>query len=276
MAHLARIAVYPIKSLDAAVRDRARIVENGGLRSDREYAVVDADGRYVNGKRTEAVHPLRTEYDFEDGHVRSVSIRVGEGTRGGWPGGSDSGSGSDPGPATFALPGETDALASWLSTYFGYEVRIRRERAGGMPDDTDASGPTVIGTGTVEAVAEWFDLTVENVRRRFRASLELGGVEPFWEDRLYAADGPRRFRVGDLELLGDGPCNRCVVPARDPDTGREIEEFQQEFVRRREATLPEWAPRERFDHYFKLMVNTRVPESEWGSPIAVGDGVAVE
>lgn len=266
MAHLERIAVHPIKSLDASYRESTRIVENGAIAGDREYAVVDADGAYVNGKRTAAVHRLRADYEFEDGRASSVSIRVADGA-------TNEGSGSDPASETFALPAETDEFATWLSEYFGYEVGIRRERAGGMPDDTDASGPTVVSTATLEAVAEWFDLPVENARRRFRTTLEVGGTEPFREEASYAADGPRRFQVGDAELRGDGPCNRCVVPSRDPDTGEELERFRERFVDQRAATLPEWAPDERFDHHFKLAVNTRVPEWEWGTEVAVGDEV---
>jgi uncharacterized protein YcbX len=266
VAHLERIAVHPIKSLDASYRDSARIVENGALAGDREYAVVDADGKYVNGKRTADVHRLRADFEFEGGRASSVSIGVGDGT-------TDEDAGNDPDPATFALPDETDGLAAWLSEYFGYEVGIRRERAGGMPDDTDASGPTVVSTATIETVADWFDLAVENVRRRFRTSLEVGGTDPFREDALYGADTPGKFRVGDAELRAEGPCNRCVVPSRDPDTGEELEGFRERFGEQRATTLPTWAPDKRFDHHFKLAVNTQVPDSEWGTEIAVGDGV---
>jgi uncharacterized protein YcbX len=260
MPHLARLAIHPVKSLDPARRPAARVVENGGLAGDREYAVVDGDGAYVNGKRTDAVHRLRATYGFAKGRPSTVALRA---------------LGGDPPAGRFPLPDE-GALADWFSSYFDLDVGVRRERAGGMPDDTDASGPTVISTATVEAVADWFDLAPGDVRRRFRANLEVGGVEPFWEDRLYAADGPVAFRVGDVRLVGDGPCNRCVVPTRDPYTGERDEGFQSRFAELRAEHLPPWAPAERFDHHFKLTVNTRVPESEWGETLAVGDEVTVE
>lgn len=273
-----------MKSLDPEPRDGVRVLGNGALAGDRAYAVVDipeetteetteetaADGDYVNGKRTDAVHRLRTSVAFDGDRPTAVTVRTdaadaparlrGDGER-------------------FPLPDGGD-LSALLSDYFGYPVRLRHDAAGGFPDDTTDPGPTVVSTATIERVAEWTGVSVESVRRRFRANVEISGTEPFWEDRLYAADGPVRFRVGDLELLGTGPCNRCVVPLRDPDTGRETPAFRARLVAGREAELPDWAPRERFDHFFKLAVNTRRPaagDDDDGDAVTVhvGDPVSV-
>src|SRR6056297_1200241 len=74
---LERIAVHPVKSLDPETRERVRLVDRGALAGDREYAMVAApadrphdresasvtgDGDYVNGKRTAAVHRLRSSF----------------------------------------------------------------------------------------------------------------------------------------------------------------------------------------------------------------------
>jgi hypothetical protein len=257
---LARISVYPIKSLAPVERERAEIVANGGLDGDREYAVVDEDGDYVNGKRTAAVHRIRSTFDEEAG---TVTLRE-----------------ADEAPAsaeTFALDGDREALAAWLGDHFGYDVRVRRDTAGGFPDDTTLSGPTVISTATVREVASWFDgIDEAGMRLRLRANLEIDGVPAFWEDRLYAEEGHEvAFEVGDATLRGANPCRRCVVPARDPHTGEEYPDFRRVFVENRERTLPPWAERSRFEGFFRLMVNTRVAESEWGSRLAVGDPVRV-
>ncbi len=271
---LRRIRVYPVKSLDPREVSSVRIAERGALAGDREYAVVahpaEADhdpaaasvggrGDYMNGKRTAAVHRLRSEFDPE---ARTVSLQV-EGNE----------------PLTFDLepPEARGPLNDWLSAYFGERVSVRREPSGGYPDDRDLMGPTVTSTATLEAVADWFDdVTVEGARRRFRANLEIGGVPAFWEDRLYADHGECvRFRVGEAELLGVNPCQRCVVPSRDPDTGAETPGFRERFIEMRERTLPKWADSDRLDHYFRLMVNTEVPEPEWGTILREGDGVAL-
>lgn len=113
------------------------------------------------------------------------------------------------------------------------------------------------------------------MRRRLRPNLVVE-AQPFWEDHLYAGSGERRrFDVGHVTFEGMGPCQRCVVPARDPDTGRETEGFRTTFVERRRETLPPWANEDQFDHYYRMMVNTRTPSDSRGSMISVGDKVAI-
>lgn len=255
---LSRIMTYPIKSLDPAEREQGEVTERGALRGDREFAIRDRDGRYVNGKRTSDVHRLRTTFD-ED--LTEVTLAV-EGTNE---------------EQTFSLTGDREPLETRLSDYFGYGVTVDRDSEGGFPDDTVASGPTIVSTGTLREVASWFPgIDVDGVRHRLRANLEISGTEPFWEDRLYAdREGCVAFQVGSVTFEGVNPCQRCVVPSRDPRTGEEYARFRAIFLERREATLPPWANEAWFDHYFRLMVNTRVPDSEWGSEIAVGDEVRI-
>jgi uncharacterized protein YcbX len=257
MPALARITVYPVKSLDGCARDSAVLGDHGALELDREYAMVDSNGAYVNGKATAAVHRLRSRFD-PDTHELILGV-CGEETE-----------------RVFDLEADRAALHDWLSEFFDEPVTVERDAGGGYPDDTDIHGPTVISTGTVRAVADWFDLPPENVRRRFRANLEIDATEPFWEDRLFADHGESvAFSVGGVTLLGVNPCQRCVVPSRDPDTGEELSDFRARFVEHRETTLPPWTESDRFDHPFRLMLNTHVPEAEWGSTLSVGDSVTV-
>ena len=65
------------------------------------------------------------------------------------------------------------------------------------------------------------------------------------------------------------------MPTRDPDTGAETPGFRERFVTRREATLPEWAAEDWYDHYFRLMVNTRVPRETVGATLSVGDELEI-
>ena len=66
-----------------------------------------------------------------------------------------------------------------------------------------------------------------------------------------------------------------MVPSRDPDTGAEYEGFQETFIEKRGETMPAWSGGDWFDHQFRLMVNTMVPDSEWGNTISVGDRIEV-
>jgi uncharacterized protein YcbX len=131
----------------------------------------------------------------------------------------------------------------------------------------------VISTATLETVAAWFDgMTVDGVRRRLRANIEVSGVAPFWEDRFVGGTAPD-FEVGGVRFEGVTPCGRCVVPERAPDTGEPTPEFRQRFVERRRETFPEWADEDAFDHHYSLMILTRIPESDRGAALRVGDEV---
>ncbi|AUV82026.1 MOSC domain-containing protein [Salinigranum rubrum] len=261
--HLARITVYPVKSLDGVDCDGATFTPGGALAHDRTYALVDEEGRYVNGKRERAVHRLRSSFDVE---TRRLDL-----------------SAPDRESTTFDLslddenrPRDAEALSEWLSAYFEYPVSLRHDRVDGFPDDTEASGPTLISTATIREVASWFeDIDEAGMRRRLRANLELGGVPPFWEDHLFAdRDSVVSFSLGDVELDGVNPCQRCVVPSRDPDTGEGTAGFRERFIERREATMPPWSGGDWFDHSFRLMVNTRAADVG-GQKVSVGDSVSV-
>jgi hypothetical protein len=275
--HLARITVYPVKSLDGLDRDRVGF-SGSALEHDREYALVDDDGEYVNGKRERAVHRLESTFDPEprtlelaapDRPERTFTL-PGK-TREGTP--SDDAS-SDDAPAAIA---DRDELAAWLSDYFDYPVTLRRDAAGGFPDDTAAPGPTVISTATIREVASWFpSIAPDGMRRRLRANLEIGGVPAFWEDRLFDdRDHVVAFDIGDLSFEGVNPCQRCVVPMRDPDTGERTEGFRERFVEMRRETMPPWSGGDWFDHHFRLMVNTRLDGDPADRELAVGDPVRV-
>jgi hypothetical protein len=256
---LSRITTFPVKSLDPTERTTATVVENGGLDGDREFALFDAAGDYVNGKATAAVHRLRSEFDSA---ARTLTVTFPDGES-----------------ATASVDDATDRerLAAALGDFFGRPVQLRSDARGGFPDDQRASGPTVVSTATLETVASWFPaLDVESVRRRFRANLEVDSVEPFWEDRLFAdRDHVVAFEAGGVRFHGVGPCQRCVVPTRDPWTGESTPEFRETFLRKRRETLPDWSGGERFDHAYRLTVNTSVPESSWGETLSVGDELRV-
>jgi uncharacterized protein YcbX len=173
----------------------------------------------------------------------------------------------------FHLDRDRGALEEWFSAYFSLPLKLAEDAEWGFPDDTELPGPTVVSTATLQTVSDWFDLALEETRRRFRANLEVDGVEPFWEDRLYAQAGSGiRFSIGEVRLLGANPCQRCVVPSRDVGSGEPIAGFAHKFAEHRQQTLPEWAERSRFDHFYRLAVNTRLQR---GGTVRVGDRVEI-
>jgi len=282
MARIADLVAYPLKSNDGVALDRAELGPAGALRGDRTYALVEAgvdpreasvggNGGYVNGKSEPAVHGLRASYELADPNdATPTAVTLSRPAR------PETGTAAD--ERTFALPDDGDALAAWVGEYLGYAVDLAREPEGGLPDDRAARGPTVISRATLETVAGWFDAVADasEMRRRLRPNVILDDCPAFWEDRLFADRGEGvRFASGDAELLGVNPCQRCVVPSRHPDTGDEVDGFRETFISKRRATLPDWTESDRFDHDFRLMVNTAVPETQWGASLAVGDRVTI-
>jgi uncharacterized protein YcbX len=240
---LNQIWVYPIKSLPGVSVNQSEILPAGGLLHDREFALFDGEGKVVNAKRTAAFHRIRADWYLADWSVRlSTASAL---------------TSSD--PITFHLDRDREKLTDWLSLVLGMPTRIEQRTAGGFPDDDVATGPTMISAATLTEVAQWFPgLSMNDVRHRFRANLELDGAEPFCEDRLFGAAGETlKFQIGEATLVGTNPCQRCVVPTRSSQTGEIWPRFQKTFAEKRRATLPPWADESCFDHFYRLAVNTR-------------------
>ncbi|GAB4227464.1 MAG: MOSC domain-containing protein [Elainellaceae cyanobacterium] len=255
MPYLAKIFIYPIKSLDGVEVQQSAISVGGALAHDREFAIVDAQGKFVNGKRTPKIHQIRSAFDLNQ---RTVTVQIPE----------------QP-PQTFHLDDDRSALASWLSNYFSYPVSLQQNQAQGFPDDIEASGPTVVSTATLETIARWFPaLTLDQIRQRFRTNLEVAAAPAFWEDQLFGTvDEQMPFQIGTVQFWGCNPCQRCIVPTRDPQTGNSYPNFQKTFVAQRQATLPAQVERSRFNHFYRLTLNTKIPASEAGKMLAIDDQV---
>src|ERR1700752_2406548 len=92
---LANIRLHPIKALDPVSVSEARIGPAGGLELDRAWALYSADGRWVNGKRTAAIHLIRALYSP---NISTVTLSVPGDRRG-------------IRATTFAFPNDTEGAA---------------------------------------------------------------------------------------------------------------------------------------------------------------------
>jgi uncharacterized protein YcbX len=119
-AVVTRLVVHPIKGLDPVRLDEAFVLARGALEFDRRWAMVDAHGHFVNGKRRPAVHSVRAEYDLAK---REVALNG----------------------QMFSLAHEGETIAKWFSELLGDPVEWRENVEAGFPDDTDSPGPTRCG-----------------------------------------------------------------------------------------------------------------------------------
>ena len=280
MPTLDRITIFPVKSLDGLDVEECRVLPGGGLENDRRWQVVDMEGRVVNAKRTPLLHAIRAEWDLSERLVTLAIDPAALAAR------------AIPGIHRLAsLAGDTfpivpgpDGPCDWLSQVVGEGVLLLERADGGFPDDRDAPGPTLVSTATLVEVARWFGFDLDEARRRFRANLEIGGCDPFWEDALASparpelvppleelsaatlADPyadlpppePRGFAIGGVAFKATNVCRRCVVPSRDSRTGLVTERFRDAFEARRRRGLPAGVDAADWGQFYRLAVNTVV------------------
>lgn len=280
MPTLDRITLYPVKSLDGLVVPEARVLPSGALENDRRWRLVDMEGRVVNAKRSPLFHAIRAEFALDE---RLVTLEI------------------DPVAVTAAAIPGIDRLKNlrrdsfhlvpgpagpcgWLSEALGVELLLEERPDGGFPDDRDAPGPTLISTASLAEVARWFGFDLAESRRRFRANLEIGGCDAFWEDSLASparpdpppslgelppelpgdpyADlpplEPREFSIGAARFLATNVCKRCVVPSRESRSGAVTAHFRDAFEARRGRAIPADVDPSGWNHLYRLAVNTRL------------------
>ena len=289
MPTLDRITIYPVKSLDGLDVAEARVLPSAGLENDRRWQLTDLEGRVLNAKRTPLFHAIRAEFDLGGAgglpsstcNVIHLAIDPAAVAARAIPGIERLAS---HGPESFPLVPGPEGPCGWLAEVFGQPVLLVERADGGFPDDRDAPGPVVISTASLGAVAGWFRFDVDECRRRFRANLEIGSCEAFWEDAVASparpelqpslldlpadlpADPyaelpppePQAFSIGDLRLQATNVCRRCVVPTRDSRTGRVTEHFREVFETWRRKNLPEAVDVAGWSHLYRLGVNTRL------------------
>jgi uncharacterized protein YcbX len=268
MPTLDLITLYPVKSLDGVEVSEARVLPSGGLENDRRWRLVDMEGRVVNAKRSPRFHAIRAEYDLAE---KLISLSN-------W---------ADPPSApaaTFSLVPGPEGPCEWLSDALGIGVLLQERHDGGFPDDRDAPGPTLVSTASLEEVARWFGFDLAESRRRFRANLEIGGCDTFWEDTLASPAAarrppslgelpadlpgdpyadlppaePREFSIGEARFLATNVCKRCVVPSRDSRSGAVTAHFRDAFEARRGRALRGDVDASGWGHVYRLGVNTRL------------------
>ncbi len=255
---LSLIRIHPIKSLDPVELTEAEIGAYS-LRHDREFAMVASDGQYVNGKRTGRVNQLKAEFDLPAGRVKLADRDNAHDVH------------------EFALREANGDLTKHLSGFFDLDVQFVREQHGEMMDMPRVASVSIISTATLESLhADMPEYSMDELRLRFRANLEIGGVEPHWEDCLFASPGEGvAFTLGDANMIGIGPRARCNVPPRDPYSGETDKTFAKKMMASRSKNLPIGSTLTEHGNFYHLTVNTYVPQSETGKLIRLGDKIEI-
>jgi uncharacterized protein YcbX len=220
---------------------------------DREYAIADENGEFINGKSNTLVHKIRNIFDFEEGTIAFYQTENNS-----W--------------RKYHLEKERPAIEAFLSHHFGQKAFLIQNKTGRFMDIPDLSGVSVVSTASLQKVNSWFeDQDLEETRKRFRTTLEIEGVEAFWEDNLFASEGKAiEFKVGEVSIFGMSPRARCVVPTRNTKTGEVTHAFPKIFAKNRAAALPAWSKMAEYGHYYHLAVDCHIPATELGKTLKTG------
>ncbi|MBL0095166.1 MAG: MOSC N-terminal beta barrel domain-containing protein [Bacteroidetes bacterium] len=215
--YLQRISIYPVKSLDGIFPETAVVCNCGCLKWDREFAIFDRHGKYVNGKSHPEIHLLRAEFNLNE-HQMVLSGP------------------ENKNKSSFHLLDDRKEIDSWLSDFFNQSVTLLRNTEGKFMDDPELGHVTVAGIASFDSVSSWFSIDdPEEVRRRLRVTLEIAGLNPFAEDGLFTEIGRVvRFKIGDVNMMGMRPRERCVVPTRHPETAQVTPAFPKYLPRKEE------------------------------------------
>jgi len=218
--HLSSLHVYPVKSC-AALSPASAAVEARGLRHDRRWMIVDADGRFLTGRQHPVLVLLQAQ-PADEGIALSAPGRAPlfvpqpDGTRRRrctvW---KDEVDAADAG----------DAAAAWLSDWLGTAARLvhmdaisRRAVSPkyGQPGNevgfADAYPILLISQASLDGLNA--RLAAPLPMLRFRPNLVVAGAAA-----PHAEDGWKRVRIGALEFDLVKPCTRCVFTTVDVERG---------------------------------------------------------
>jgi uncharacterized protein YcbX len=177
-----------------------------GLEGDRRFSILDGEGGLVTARNAGALLGVRPA--VRDG-VLTLTFPSGEEVTGAVVLG-DAASGSYYGERRGRIV--EGPFAQALERYLGRPARL-------MAHDEDSAGwdqdaVSIVSRASLRELARHAGRD-EVDARRFRMSIELDGPGAHEEDGWIG----RRLSVGGAVLEVTGPCERCMITTRDPDTG---------------------------------------------------------
>ena len=207
------ILVAPVKGLRALAREEVELGREG-VRENRRFLLIDAQGQMVNGKRIATLQAAVAEYSDAE---RTLSL----GLPGRPPLRGVVELGARLRATMFSNPLEVaEVLGPWsaaLSDHAGTPLRLVEATGACGAVDRGADGPvSLIARASVRRVAQQAERAQPLDPRRFRMLLEVDGVEAHAEDSWVG----RPLAIGAAAVMARGHVGRCAVTTLDPDSGQ--------------------------------------------------------
>jgi len=207
---VSRISVAPVKGL-GLLHPESVSLERHGVRENRRFHIVDANGRRFNQLRNGALVQIRPEYDadserltlrFPDGSVADGEVSLGAEVTTDFYGRPVVGN---------CVEGPWSAA---LSKWAGLSLRLVQSPPG-LAVDRGRGHVSLISTASLRELGRNGDQTGPVDGRRFRMLFELDGCDPHEEDGWVK----RHLRIGEAMIRIRGDVGRCAITTQNPETG---------------------------------------------------------
>ena len=207
---VAWITIAPVKSMALVALEHARL-ERTGIAGDRAFAVIDPEGRLVNGKRIGPLATIRPDHDPASGRL---TLHLPDGTD--VAGVVDLGAAIDASwhgswPVREVVGPWSAAISAWA----GQPLRLVAPVGAGEGLDRGPTA-TLLSTAALASLATAGGESRPLDGRRFRMTFGINGGDAHAEDGWIGRD----VRIGGALVRPVGNVGRCAVTTQDPDTGR--------------------------------------------------------
>jgi uncharacterized protein YcbX len=210
-ASVSEIAYSPVKGLALASHDEVEL-ERTGVRDNRRFHLVGADGRLANGKRAGTLVRIVATCDLDS---TALALRFPDGS-------------VIEGEVALGAPTETDffgrpasgrlvegPFSEAISEFVGRDFRLVRSDEPGAGSDRGNEGSiSLVSTGTLDRLAQEAEQEAIDARR-FRMLFTITGVTEHEEDSWLG----RSVAIGDAVVHIEEVVGRCAVTTQNPDTG---------------------------------------------------------
>jgi hypothetical protein len=210
-ASVVRLSIAPVKSLGLVHPDEIEL-ESHGVRGNRRFWLVDADGRLFNGKIGGPVVRIRPEWDES---TRTLALTFPNGDR--VEGTVELGLSVDAVMYKHPHPSRR-VLGPWeeaISEFAGRQLTLLWAETHAVDRGYRGGTVSLVSRGSLERLGEEAGADQPVDGRRFRMLFEIDGVPAHEEDDWLDTE----VRIGDATILLNGDVGRCVVTSQDPDTG---------------------------------------------------------
>jgi uncharacterized protein YcbX len=205
---VSRISIAPVKGLGLLHPDEV-LLEDTGVRENRRFHIVDAEGRRFNQLRDGKLVQIRPEYDgdrlalhFPDGTSADADVSLGAEITTDFYG--------RPVQGRLVEGPWAEALSRWA----GRQLRLVQSPPGAAVDRRRGE-VSLVSTASLEELGKQGGRDGGVDGRRFRMLFELEGCAAHEEDGWVR----RHVRIGEALVRVRNDVGRCAITTQNPDTG---------------------------------------------------------